>query len=695
MEFVHPEILWGLSALAIPIIIHLLHFRRFRRVAFSQVAFLNEVQKDTRATQRIRHWWILIARLLAFAAIILAFAQPQLPPENASAAAGEESDGHAIALYIDNSHSMEAQGEEGQLLQVARNKAALVVEQFNATDRFQILTCDFSGKDQKFLTQEQALERIESIRTSQQARGISEVFGRVQNQLTKALDSKRSAYLFTDLQQSTHAFDDEMSAPDTTVAWHFIAELAEGSPNIWVDSIWFDEPMRIAQRSAALRVRMKHNSNTAVSGVPMNLSINGARVAIGTFNLVPGIDTDTVLRFTHGLAGLKEGMVSIDDAPIRFDDDWHFGFEVTDNVRVTVLTETVNSETASSIKRVFETSDGLYEVETSTNWTPELIAKSHLLILCNWNEQGSGFAQEIADFTENGGSIAYLPSVGKKVDSDLFNALRLPHAGNWLETEDRVRSIQLNHPFFRNMFAEFPERIDLPRASQIWNRTPSDAEEVLAVTELGRPFLSNLKIDRGQAFVFHVSAETESSNLTRHALWVPLLLRMAERAYATPINAGEIGSFRRWSIAADVPRVAELKLTLSGNPSGKQTEPNQTLSEWLPEVRQAPGQIQVLLEGLSVFPGHYVLRDLTQSWAVIGLNQDRKESNHDAYLSAEYQALILNKGWDHVKVLRATTSSLPQIIEQSEQGVPFWKAFIIFALIALAIETILLRTWKA
>ena len=123
MEFVHPEILWGLSALAIPIIIHLLHFRRFRRVAFSQVAFLNEVQKDTRATQRIRHWWILIARLLAFAAIILAFAQPQLPPENASAAASEESDGHTIALYIDNSHSMQAQGEEGQLLQVARNKA--------------------------------------------------------------------------------------------------------------------------------------------------------------------------------------------------------------------------------------------------------------------------------------------------------------------------------------------------------------------------------------------------------------------------------------------------------------------------------------------------------------------------------------------------------------------------------------------
>jgi hypothetical protein len=61
----------------------------------------------------------------------------------------------------------------------------------------------------------------------------------------------------------------------------------------------------------------------------------------------------------------------------------------------------------------------------------------------------------------------------------------------------------------------------------------------------------------------------------------------------------------------------------------------------------------------------------------------------------DFSSLIEEKGWNHVKLLSVTASSLPQIIEQSEQGVPLWKAFIIFALIALAIETILLRTWKA
>ena len=72
MEFVHPEILWGLGALAIPIAIHLLHFRRFKRVRFSQVAFLKDVQRDARATQQIRHWWVLLLRLLAFTALIVA-----------------------------------------------------------------------------------------------------------------------------------------------------------------------------------------------------------------------------------------------------------------------------------------------------------------------------------------------------------------------------------------------------------------------------------------------------------------------------------------------------------------------------------------------------------------------------------------------------------------------------------------------
>ena len=110
MEFVHPEILWGLGALAIPIAIHLLHFRRFRRVRFSQVAFLKDVQRETKATQQIKHWWILLLRLIAFSFLVVAGAQPKWFADRE--ASGSGTSGHAVSLYVDNSLSMEGMGEE-------------------------------------------------------------------------------------------------------------------------------------------------------------------------------------------------------------------------------------------------------------------------------------------------------------------------------------------------------------------------------------------------------------------------------------------------------------------------------------------------------------------------------------------------------------------------------------------------------
>src|SRR6187551_2784529 len=79
MQFLYPAFLWALSALAIPIILHLFYFRRYKKVYFSNLRFLREVKEETSARNRLRNLLILIARLLAMAFIILAFAQPFIP----------------------------------------------------------------------------------------------------------------------------------------------------------------------------------------------------------------------------------------------------------------------------------------------------------------------------------------------------------------------------------------------------------------------------------------------------------------------------------------------------------------------------------------------------------------------------------------------------------------------------------------
>ena len=53
MEFLVPGFLWALLALAIPVIIHLFYFRRFKKVYFTNVRFLKEVKEETESQENV------------------------------------------------------------------------------------------------------------------------------------------------------------------------------------------------------------------------------------------------------------------------------------------------------------------------------------------------------------------------------------------------------------------------------------------------------------------------------------------------------------------------------------------------------------------------------------------------------------------------------------------------------------------
>ncbi len=58
MTFLNPLFLIGLAAAGIPLIIHLFNFRRPKRIDFSSLVFLKELQKST--MQRVRIKQILL-----------------------------------------------------------------------------------------------------------------------------------------------------------------------------------------------------------------------------------------------------------------------------------------------------------------------------------------------------------------------------------------------------------------------------------------------------------------------------------------------------------------------------------------------------------------------------------------------------------------------------------------------------------
>jgi len=78
MSFATPAALWGLLALALPILIHLFNANRGRRLAFGDLRFLEEAQALEMRSVFPTELLLLAARCALIAAVVLWFAQPRL-----------------------------------------------------------------------------------------------------------------------------------------------------------------------------------------------------------------------------------------------------------------------------------------------------------------------------------------------------------------------------------------------------------------------------------------------------------------------------------------------------------------------------------------------------------------------------------------------------------------------------------------
>ena len=113
MQFKHPELLYALLLLIIPIIVHLFQLRRFKKVEFTNVQFLKNITLQTRKSSQLKKWLTLLTRLLLLACAIIAFAQPYISKSSSYKTKSE------TVIYLDNSFSMQAKGSNGTLLNSA------------------------------------------------------------------------------------------------------------------------------------------------------------------------------------------------------------------------------------------------------------------------------------------------------------------------------------------------------------------------------------------------------------------------------------------------------------------------------------------------------------------------------------------------------------------------------------------------
>lgn len=683
MKFLHPEFLYALFALAIPIIIHLFNFRRYKRVAFTNVGFLREVRDRTQATQKVKHLLVLLSRLLLLAFLIMAFAQPVIPKKDAATARAEK----AVSIFVDNSFSMQAENEEGNLLLQALEKARSVAQSYSPTAEFQLLTHGFEGKHQRFTTREDFLDQLDDIDITAQSRKLSEITSRQQDLLKTADGKAQHAYIISDFQQ--YMCDFEAVPSDTSIQVQYIPIGIQSSANVYIDSLWFNTPFHNLNQQEKLNIRIQNHSEKSAEDLPMNVWLDGAQASVGTYHTTPRNHTDTALYFNNDDPGIRHGYVDIDDYPITYDDQYYFTYSVDSTLKVLEITGENLESNQSYFSRIFG-DDPLYEYNQVSVRMIDYsdLKNSHFIVLNELDALSSGLRNALYDFVENGGSVFLVP--GASIDGTSLNEFTQLFQGpaftEVVETDSKVGDIDTEAPFFANLFERIPRNMDLPKVLSHYRLTSKVTGKDRALMRLqnGNPFLSHVSHGLGNLYISAVPLVTENNNFARHAIFVASVLRMSELS--------------RPSTAISYSLASELAISTGNHlPSGDDVFNIKSVEgdfEFIPEFNLIDGKGFLFIRDQISEAGNYVLQLGGRDLMGLAFNYPRSESVLDYYSGTNLRNALDEYGLTGVSLIEKSGDALEASLMDMESGKKLWKIFLIIALLFVLIETLLLKFWK-
>nr|MBS0036854.1 BatA domain-containing protein [Saprospiraceae bacterium] len=675
MQFINPQFLWGLLFLAIPIIIHLFQFRRFKKVYFSNTPFLKEIKETSQQSRKLKHLLVLFSRLIAVAFLVLAFAQPVIPTGD-KVVTGTR----AVSIFIDNSFSMSSMGRDISLLNNARLAARNIINGYGEADEFQILTGDFENRHQRLYNREQALDMINEIQVSPAVRTLPDVIQRQEHALRNYSRERQSFYLISDFQKNITSFPENS---DSLLSLNLVYIESIESSNVSIDSVWFSQPLQIVNQNGEMLVQITNHSTEQSEEVNLELKLADQRRPAGRISLVPGQTLVDTVTFTINRAGWQKATVSITDYPIQFDDEYHLSFHVKDNINV--LTIHSGLESNRFLSALFRGIPYMTEdLMRASNINYSALSDYNLIILNELEEVTTGFASELKDYLSSGGNLLIFPAPvsGGGVLNTLTDELGLGTFSQWSEGEFQVGQINMEDPLFTGVFEEVRQDLKLPKSTGryvIPSRGGADGVPLLSYRDT-RSFVSKYPCENGSVFICSSPLNTTWNDLVSNGeVFVPLLYRAAIATGTEDRVAYAVGTDRLIPIRnVSSERQPDFRITGQGR-------------EFIPGVEQRTGSVQLNVYDQISEPGFYEVYQGEEQHKTVAFNYDRRESEIATYAREDLEEMT---GGQAVVTSHDGSTTASALFGSSRSGKEFWMWCIITVLAALLIEQILLRFWK-
>ncbi|MHA7831191.1 MAG: BatA domain-containing protein [Flagellimonas sp.] len=635
MQFKHPEILWALFLLIIPILIHLFQLRRFKKTPFTNVAMLQKVVSESRKSNTLKKWLLLATRLLLLATIIIAFAQPF---SSATTALQKKE----TVVYLDDSFSMQAKNNGISLLEKAVQD---FIKNIGGDTEFSLFTNEKTFNNVRVADIQNSLL---SLPFSYKQLNLNEVGLKANSMFSKNGSSIKNLIVVSDFQERISAGNSKL---DSSLTTHFVPIRLSDIQNVSIDSVFVDDGLN---EQATLQVFLSGGNK----GEPMPISLYNDEELIAKTAAKFKSNGNAEVEFTIPSNEQLNGRLSIIDNALGYDNRFYFNINSKEKIKVLAISES----DSDYLNRLFRGDEFDFQEYALNQLDYSNLDNQNVVVLDNLAVIPSSLQNILRTFRNDGGTLIIVPAINSDISSynTLLSSLSTTQFSQKTTSNAQLTNIRFDHPLYRNVFEQEVTNFQYPSVKEYF-KIQTDLPTALSM-DGGDSFLSG---DNG-LYIFTVPFQLENSNFINSPLIVPTFYNMAQSSFRIPKPYQTLGEASTMDISAQIGNDDILEVSKEGY-------------EFIPLQQNFPNRVRLTFDQNPTEDGIYSILQNEQPLQNISFNYPRTES--------ELKYLELGT-LESVN----TIDSIPELFEylEAENNITaYWKWFVILALLLALIEVII------
>lgn len=690
MIFLNPAILFGLLAASIPVIIHLFNLRKLKKIEFSTLTFLKELQKNKIRKIKLKQWLLLALRVLIILFVVMAFARPALQSMQIG---GTTSAAKTTAIFIlDDTFSMSVVDQKGSYFNQSKEIIKQVISQLQEGDEVGVILVS-NPKAENGLTSSlsEFIKNVDQLDLSFSSGDINSAITKASQIISESKNFNKEIYVLSDFQQNKitkENVNSDLSELLNEGIRLYSFDLSDKDVfNLSIDKLKINNQIFEKNKPVNFSVTITNNSNQNISSAVVSLFLNNERSAQKSFDVSAGQSTIVEIEATPKTNGFIDVVAEIETDEIEQDNKRFASLFIPEKISVGLFAENQNDLTYVDLA-LQTAGDGKYSIERKSvnQLTSQQLNKDQTIII-SANTIASGIEQ-LKNFVQNGGGVILFPSSNQDAArlNQLYSQLGLRGSASFIgkvnssDLKIKFDKTDFNHPVFQNIFQnDDKKKYESPELNAYY-KISSAGNQMISLVD-GSSFLSEYRIGKGKVFVFNSLPVLSWSDFPIKSIFAPLMnksvayLSSKDREQNVFLAGEEINlNFKNASpsqLKIVKPDKSEEFINLSENTGRDYFSYSKTN----------------IAGSYKFYSGDNLLED-------ISINTDPTESKTVYADESEFEAYLKEIKFDGKYISIDKESNITEKIMQARFGSELWRYFVLVAIILALIEMAIARNAK-